>query len=204
MSDTEARLNKYSYLVEPAVSRVMARGICHAREDLMAAGMAGLLDAIRRHQGQPERAFKRYARMRIEGALMDWCRAHDSLGHTIRARVIKIGELQSKTPHQLGASDIAGALAISQQQAQNALAVVKLNHIQPDEIAEGPEPIAESLKAECVRMLERMTSRAQTVVRTRLDGHSWAMVAQVAGVSSTNARTIYRNTIKRLQREMKA
>ncbi len=56
------------------------------REDIIAAGMGGLWDAIRRHAGPLEASFEWYLRVRIRGAILDELRAQDWLPRRARAR----------------------------------------------------------------------------------------------------------------------
>src|SRR5690606_34900002 len=55
------------------------------REDLIAAGMSGLWDAIRRHTDRPTESFEWYVRVRIRGAILDELRAQDWLPRRARA-----------------------------------------------------------------------------------------------------------------------
>jgi len=55
------------------------------REDLIAAGMSGLWDAIRRHPDGPGESFEWYVRVRIRGAILDELRAQDWLPRRARA-----------------------------------------------------------------------------------------------------------------------
>ena len=55
------------------------------REDLIAAGMSGLWDAIRRHPDGPTDSFEWYVRVRIRGAILDELRAQDWLPRRVRA-----------------------------------------------------------------------------------------------------------------------
>ena len=55
------------------------------REDLIAAGMSGLWDAIRRHPDGPTESFEWYVRVRIRGAILDELRAQDWLSRRARA-----------------------------------------------------------------------------------------------------------------------
>jgi len=55
------------------------------REDLLAAGMSGLWDAIRRHPDGPTDSFEWYVRVRIRGAILDELRAQDWLSRRARA-----------------------------------------------------------------------------------------------------------------------
>lgn len=55
------------------------------REDLIAAGMSGLWDAIRRHGETGGDAFEWYVRVRVRGAILDELRAQDWLPRRARA-----------------------------------------------------------------------------------------------------------------------
>jgi RNA polymerase sigma factor FliA len=55
------------------------------REDLIAAGMSGLWDAIRRHPDGGDDSFEWYVRVRIRGAILDELRAQDWLPRRARA-----------------------------------------------------------------------------------------------------------------------
>jgi RNA polymerase sigma factor for flagellar operon FliA len=55
------------------------------RDDLIAAGTAGLWDAIRRHGDQPNEGFDWYVRVRVRGAILDELRAQDWLPRRMRA-----------------------------------------------------------------------------------------------------------------------
>ena len=55
------------------------------REDLLAAAMAGLWDAIRRHGATADDGFEWYASVRIRGAILDELRSQDWLSRRARA-----------------------------------------------------------------------------------------------------------------------
>ena len=54
------------------------------RDDLLAAGILGLIDSIRRNGGSDGETFAGYARMRIRGAIVDELRAQDWLSRRAR------------------------------------------------------------------------------------------------------------------------
>jgi RNA polymerase sigma factor for flagellar operon FliA len=55
------------------------------RDDLLAAGIFGLVDSLRRNGGDGGHAFEGYARTRIRGAVVDELRAQDWLSRRARA-----------------------------------------------------------------------------------------------------------------------
>ncbi len=62
------------------------------REDLIAAGMAGLWDAIRRHGEKKDEGFEWYVRVRVRGAILDELRAQDWLSRRARRAAAATGD----------------------------------------------------------------------------------------------------------------
>jgi RNA polymerase sigma factor FliA len=88
----EELLARYTPLVRQIAGgfqRKLPRSVL--REDLVAAGMAGLWDAIRRHAGKSDESFEWYVRVRIRGAILDELRAQDWLPRRVRAAVTEDG-----------------------------------------------------------------------------------------------------------------
>ena len=80
-------------LYMPLVRAVVAHVICNmppnvTREDLLAAGSYGLLDALQRDTARGP-AFESYARIRIRGAIVDELRSTDWLSRRTRSRLGK-------------------------------------------------------------------------------------------------------------------
>lgn len=79
-------LREYMPLVQQTVLRMMSRLPPNVlKEDLLAAGTYGLLNALRRSEDRGA-AFEWYARIRIRGAVVDELRAQDWLSRRARAR----------------------------------------------------------------------------------------------------------------------
>ena len=57
------------------------------RDDLLAAGVYGLVDSLRRNGGDGGAGFAWYARLRIRGAIVDELRAQDWLSRRARTRL---------------------------------------------------------------------------------------------------------------------
>lgn len=62
------------------------------RDDLVAAGMSGLWDAVRRQVEAPSDRFEYYVRVRIRGAILDELRAQDWLPRRARAAAAEAQE----------------------------------------------------------------------------------------------------------------
>ncbi len=79
-------LRRYTPLVRQIVGgfqRRLPRNVL--RDDLLAAGMSGLWDAIRKQGGEQSESFDWYVRVRIRGAILDELRAQDWLPRRARA-----------------------------------------------------------------------------------------------------------------------
>jgi len=71
-------------------------------DDLIQAGMLGLLDATRRYQEMPEAQFQTYATTRIRGAMLDELRNQDWLPRSVRAKSRRIERAVSRLEQSLG------------------------------------------------------------------------------------------------------
>lgn len=81
-------------------------------DDLMQAGMMGLLDAVRRYQAQDDAKFETYATTRIRGAMLDELRSQDWLSRSARSKArdieaavqrVQQRELRAATEHEIAA-----------------------------------------------------------------------------------------------------
>ncbi len=86
-------------------------------DDLMQAGMMGLLEAIRRFDPSQGASFETFAEWRIRGTMLDELRRGDWAPRSVhrRAREVSaaIAQVESKTGQEARESDIAEALGLS-------------------------------------------------------------------------------------------
>src|ERR1700689_3033731 len=89
VSPSREELTGYMYLVHQVVARVLRKLPPNVlRDDLVAAGTFGLVDALRKSVERGP-AFDWYARIRIRGAVVDELRAQDWLTRRARTRATK-------------------------------------------------------------------------------------------------------------------
>ena len=82
----ERGIDAYLPLVQRVVRQLARRLPANVqRDDLLAAGIFGLVDSLRRNGGSNGAAFEWYARTRIRGAIFDELRAQDWLSRRARA-----------------------------------------------------------------------------------------------------------------------
>ena len=94
-------------------------------DDLIQAGMIGLLDAISRYEETHGAQFETYAVLRIRGAMLDELRSSDWLPRSMRQNMRKIeaamSALQQKLGHAPSESEVAKSLKLSLSEYQDML-----------------------------------------------------------------------------------
>jgi RNA polymerase sigma factor for flagellar operon FliA len=116
-ADLAKRIDVYLPLVRRVVGQLARRLPANVqRDDLLAAGVFGLVDSLRRNGGDGGAAFEWYARTRIRGAVYDELRAQDWLSRRARASgaphacFVSFDEVEGEEPSLADADDPASAL----------------------------------------------------------------------------------------------
>jgi RNA polymerase sigma factor for flagellar operon FliA len=92
-------------LVHYAVSEVSARIPRHVgRDDLVSAGMIGLVQATRSFDPSRGISFSRFANVRIRGAILDELRSRDWASRSVRAKARHIASISERLTAKLGRS----------------------------------------------------------------------------------------------------
>lgn len=83
--EREALILQYAPLVKTVAGRLAMRLPQHvSQDDLISAGIMGLLDAVEKFDAEKNVAFKSYAEFRIKGAMIDELRAMDWVPRSVR------------------------------------------------------------------------------------------------------------------------
>ena len=94
-------------------------------DDLIQAGMMGLLDAINRYEENHGAQFETYAVLRIRGAMLDELRSSDWMPRSTRANMRKVEQAMATLQQQLGRppseSEVAKSLKLSLPDYQDLL-----------------------------------------------------------------------------------
>lgn len=125
-SDKNHLLQEHAPLVKRLAHQMKAK-LPHSVEvdDLVQAGMIGLLDAINRYEDNHGAQFETYAVQRIRGAMLDELRSSDWLPRSIRQNMRKIEDAMQKLQQRLGRppleTEVAKQLKLSLVEYQDLL-----------------------------------------------------------------------------------
>jgi RNA polymerase sigma factor for flagellar operon FliA len=103
MEEKTARVEQYSPLIRYLADRLAARLPDHiVKDDLISAGVLGLIDAVDRFEPDRGIMFKTYAEFRIKGAMLDELRSLDWVPRTVRRKAGELDRLWRRLESELG------------------------------------------------------------------------------------------------------
>jgi len=110
--DKDRHVAEFAPLVKRIAHHMMAKLPASVQvDDLVQAGMIGLLDAINRYEGSFGAQFKAYAAQRIRGAILDELRRADWLPRSLRRKMRRIEAAVNALEQRLGCSPSEQELA---------------------------------------------------------------------------------------------
>ena len=112
-------------------------------EDLISAGIIGLIDALDKFNPAREVQFKTYAQIRIQGAMKDELRALDWASRSMRQKVKRLEHAYATLEQELGrppaSEEVANALGIAMDEFEELLDDVKgTSLVSLEELGQGP------------------------------------------------------------------
>jgi RNA polymerase sigma factor FliA len=124
--DKDQFVTEYTPLVKRIAYHMMAKLPASVQvDDLIQAGMIGLLDAISRYEGSYGRQFESYAAQRIRGSILDELREADWLPRSLRKKMRQIEAamraLEQRLSYPPSEQDLAKELNMSLEEYQEAL-----------------------------------------------------------------------------------
>jgi RNA polymerase sigma factor for flagellar operon FliA len=103
MADKTQYVEQYSPLIKYLADRLASRLPGHIiKDDLISAGVLGLIDAIDRFEPDRGIMFKTYAEFRIKGAMIDELRSLDWVPRSVRKKATELERLFRKLEQELG------------------------------------------------------------------------------------------------------
>jgi RNA polymerase sigma factor FliA len=219
---------EYAPLVRHIANRLAARLPENLdREDLIQAGMIGLLDAIEKYDSGREAQFRTYAEFRIKGAMLDDLRASDWVPRTVREHADRISKAHTELAAALGRApeehEIAQRLGMSLEdyhalllkaRAVNLLSIEDLTPVSDDaeranifDVLEDPyasDPLEAlsllDMKRRLVKAIEALPEKEQLVLSLYYDeGLNLKEIGAVLGITESRASQIRTQSIVRLR-----
>lgn len=174
-------LQAYMHLVRMTVAGFLKRVPPSVqRDDLIAAGTIGLMDALARHQGERDVQFEWYARVRIRGAIVDELRQQDWLSRRARARASGSAG-RAVVPTVVAVDDLGGPSR-------------ELEPRDVDLFEHHSERVALS------HAIKRLPARERSVIEQHyLDGIQFKEIAETFGVSLPRVSQLHARAIARLR-----
>ncbi|NRA65221.1 MAG: FliA/WhiG family RNA polymerase sigma factor [Pseudobacteriovorax sp.] len=151
----------YAPLIRFVAQRIAARLPSNIDiDDLISAGVIGLMDAIEKYDPSRDNKFKTYAEFRIRGAILDELRSQDWVPRSVRDKAKKIektyAELEQKFGRAVSDQEISNALGVSLEEYYDMVAKVKaVTLLSIDELS-GPNQQDKKSLLEC---LENVSSK---------------------------------------------
>lgn len=126
----EELILEHTPLIRYVAGRIAMRLPAHIPlEDLMSAGVLGLIDAVDKFDSGKKVKFKTYAEFRIRGAILDELRALDWVPRSIRRKSNNLEDILNRLQNRLGRSasdeEVAGELGVSLDEFHRLLDEVK-------------------------------------------------------------------------------
>ena len=140
-------ISEFVPLIKSIARRLNLRLPAHLdEEDLISAGIIGLMDAMTRYNPERGAKFKTYAEFRIRGAMLDEIRSMDWIPRSVRDRIAILQRVQRDLLNRYGrppmAEELAAALTMSVEEladflprAQGAM-LVSIEDLGAEELSE--------------------------------------------------------------------
>ena len=151
----------YAPLIRFVAQRIAARLPSNIDiDDLISAGVIGLMDAIEKYDPSRDNKFKTYAEFRIRGAILDELRSQDWVPRSVRDKAKKIektyAELEQKLGRAVTDQELSDALGVNIEDYYEMVAKVKaVTLLSIDELS-GPNQQDKKSLLEC---LENVSSK---------------------------------------------
>jgi RNA polymerase sigma factor for flagellar operon FliA len=193
--DQQELLRTYMPLVRRIAAHIASR-LPHdvVVDDLAQEGALGLLDAIGRHQPQPNENFEAYVSMRVRGAIYDACRRNDLLARQHRDRLDAVQAVIRRMEHELGRvptqTECAAELKLSLQEYQQwldqSVGLLPLDDVPEEWLPDDPQAdpfdhlALQQMRQLLARTLEKLPEKQQLVMALHYQQDlSFAEIAEV-------------------------
>ena len=228
LKDKNQCLQDYAPLVKRLAHQMMTRLPYSVQiDDIIQAGMIGLLDAASRFDEIHGAQFETYATQRIRGAMLDELRSADWLPRSLRRDMRKIEQSVSRVQQRLGRTPTEGEIAEEMdialeeyqqllQQSRGAQLIYYEDFQDEDhndfferfEFGDDADPLAllqdERFKAELMRAIENLPEREKQLMGMIYEQEmNLREVGEVFGVSESRISQLHSQAVARLRSWLK-
>ena len=227
--DTDGAMRQYAPLVKRIAHHMMSKLPPSVQlDDIVQAGLIGLMDALGRYEQAQGVQFETYATQRIRGAMLDELRANDWLPRGVRRTQRKIettlARLEQKLGRAAGEREAAAELGVPLEEYQEMLHEARggqLLYIEDigDEDGEphaavrhAAETEADPLKAlqddrfrgALIKAIEKLPEREQTVMSLYYEQDlNFREIAAVLEVTESRVCQLHSQAVARLRAKLK-
>jgi len=223
---------EYSPLIKYIAHRIAVRLPPHIElDDLMSAGVIGLMDAIEKFNPDKDTQFKTYAEIRIRGAILDELRAQDWVPRSVRQKATTVSSAYAKLEQELGRPaedhEVAEAMGIEieefhellrQAAGQAILSVEDLGGVSKDgekrdlmEVIAGtketdPETLArlEEIRSIIAQAIDMLPEKERLVVSLYYyEELTMKEIGEVLGITESRISQIHTKCVLRLRAKLR-
>lgn len=220
---------RFAPLIKLIVNRIALRLPPHVdTEDLINAGVIGLMDAIEKYDPMRGTSFKTYAEFRIRGAILDELRILDWFPRSVRQKVNRLESAYADLERQLGRAatdeEVAGALNIDLEEfyeilaRASAVSLVSLYDMGREDgeerslldcIASGEQDPAVALESQEVyeiigRAIERLPEKEKIVISLYYyDELTMKEIGKVLNLTESRVSQIHTKAVLRLRAKLR-
>ncbi len=194
-------------------------------DDLIQAGMVGLIEAINNYKEGQGATFETYAGIRIRGAMLDEIRRGDWTPRSVHRKAREVSEaiaaVEARVGREARDEEVAAELGISLAEyhkilqdtsCAQLLSIDEPDHNELDEdqlVSEGPTPVAEvtseAFQGALAEEIGRLPEKEKLVMALYYDEElNLKEIGEVLGVSESRVSQIHSQAIKRLRARLKS
>ena len=228
LQDKNQCLRDYAPLVKRLAHQMMSRLPYSVQiDDIIQAGMMGLLDAATRYDEIHGAQFETYATQRIRGAMLDELRSADWLPRSLRREMRKIEQAVSRLQQKLGRApnetEISTELEVSLLEYQQMLQesrgaqLIYYEDFQDEEhddfferfeFASDSDPLAllqdDRFKSELIKAIDLLPERERMLMGMIYEQElNLREVGEVFGVSESRISQLHSQAVARLRSSLK-
>ena len=224
---------RYAPWVKFVALRMIARLPAHVQaEDLISAGIVGLIDALDKFDPAREVQFKTYALIRIQGAMKDELRSMDWASRSVRQKARRLEQAYTTLEQTLGrppsSEEVASSLGLATSTLEEMLDDVKaISLISLEEMGKGvaseehatlldtlmtheeQDPLEllnlADLKKALVQAIEQLPEKERLVISLYyFDELTMKEVGKVLNLTESRVSQLHTQTVLRLRGKLKA